>query len=271
MRLSCLAALLIGALASASHAHEFWIDPQSYQVTSGSPLIADIRNGQKFKGLDLSYLERNFVRFDLVGPVGNSVDAKPVPLPVTGRTGDVPALRTVAGAPGLWVIVHQTTPSTLTYQKWEKFQAFADHKDFADIQNRHKARGLPDAGFKESYTRFAKSLIAVDDGAGQDRAVGLETEFVALQNPYTESTDTLPFLLLYQGKPRPHAQVEMFDRAPDDQVTVTLHRTDADGRVTLPVTPGHRYLLDAVVLRDMPSGADAAWETLWAALTFAVP
>ena len=54
-------------------------------------------------------------------------------------------------------------------------------------------------------------------------------------------------------------------------VTVTTTRTDTAGKARIAVAAGHEYLLDAVVLRPAPEGAKAVWETLWAALTFAVP
>jgi hypothetical protein len=41
--------------------------------------------------------------------------------------------------------------------------------------------------------------------------------------------------------------------------------------VNIPVKSGHEYLLDAVVLRAADPDDGAVWETLWAALTFAVP
>ena len=126
-------------------------------------------------------------------------------------------------------------------------------------------------GFTERYSRHAKSLIAVGSGAGSDRESGLETEFVALENPYTFKGDTLPVQLFYQQKPRAAAQVEIFERAPDDSVSITLTQTDTEGRADIPVKPGHTYLLDAVVLRPSDPETGAIWETLWAALTFAVP
>ena len=77
--------------------------------------------------------------------------------------------------------------------------------------------------------------------------------------------------LHYRGAPRPHAQVEIFAKAPDASVTVTTRQTDAQGTVTLPVLPGYQYLLNAVVLRPAPQDADYVWESHWASLTFAVP
>ncbi|MGB1390069.1 MAG: DUF4198 domain-containing protein [Paracoccaceae bacterium] len=262
MRLLFICLLAFHAVCKPAAAHEFWIDPEKYQVETGAPLVANIRNGQTFKGVGLGYFERSIARFDLIGPDGME--------PMQGRMGDVPAMATTAGADGLWVIVHETTPSLLTYTTWEKFQAFADHKDFPDMRARHDARGLPETGFKESYTRFAKALVAVGDGAGADAATGMETEFVALTNPYTDPGDSFAARVLYQGMPRADSQVEAFDRAPDGTVTVTLLRTDAKGEVQVPVTSGHTYLLDAVVLRPVKFDNGAVWESLWAALTFAV-
>jgi hypothetical protein len=60
-----------------------------------------------------------------------------------------------------------------------------------------------------------------------------------------------------------------------DTVARTLHRTDHNGQVTLPVRAGYRYMIDAVVLRepqtDAARDAGVMWESLWANMTFAVP
>ncbi|MFT7593475.1 MAG: cobalt/nickel transport protein [Paracoccaceae bacterium] len=250
--------------ASAGFAHEFWIEPKEYQVQGGAPLVANLRNGQKFSGISLGYFSRDTARFDLI-QAGHIT-------PVQGRMGDVPALQSTAPDDGLLVIVHQTTPSDLTYAKWEKFQAFADHKSFADIRARHDARGLPDAGFTETYTRYAKALVGVGDSHGADVVTGMETEFVALTNPYTgAAADGFDVQLLYQGAPRANAQIEVFDRSPQSMVAITLYHTDAQGRAVIPISPGHTYLLDAVVLREPSKDGKAVWQTLWAALSFAVP
>lgn len=250
--------------ASAALGHEFWIQPARYVLGAGDPLVAQLKNGQGFVGNNQSYFERRFTRFELIN--GDQV------LPVAGRAGDIPALTAFVPAAGLWVVLHETTVQKLTYKEWAKFQAFADHKDFADIRARHNDRGLPETGFVENYTRHAKALVALGDGGGADAVTGMETEFVALANPYTDDlTGGFPVRVLYQGAPRAEAQVEIFDRAPDGTVTVTTMRTNAQGEALIPVQSGHEYLLDAVVLRPAAADSGAAWRSLWAALTFAVP
>ena len=233
-------------------------------MQSGAPLVADLRNGQKFSGIALGYFSRNIERFDLIQD--GQVSA------VQGRMGDVPALETAAPHEGLLVIIHQTAPSQITYATWQKFQDFAEHKDFSDIRARHDARGLSDKGFTETYTRYAKTLVAVGTGNGADAPTGMETEFVALTNPYIDDiAKGFAVQLLYQGMPRPNAQIEVFSRNLTGLVTITLYRTDSQGKAVIQVQRGHRYLLDAVILRPPATEGKAVWETLWAALTFAVP
>lgn len=262
---------MVGLLLTGTSAvsHEFWIDPKNYQVAPGGAVVADLRNGENFEGNALAWFDNRFTRFQMA--MGDQLTD------VSGRIGDIPALQGEAPEQdGLLVILHETAPSSLTYREWEKFLNFARHKDFPDAAADHTAAGWPKEGFRESYTRHVKSLIAVGNAKGADRAFGLETEIVALTNPYSAEFDgEMRIRVLYQDRPRADAQVEVFDRAPDGTVAVTLTRTDPAGEARIPVSPGHAYLLDAVVLRPSPEAGSTenapVWETLWAGLTFGVP
>lgn len=261
------AALLLTSTSALGH--EFWIAPEKYQIAPGAPLVADLRNGENFKGISLAWFDNRFTRFEVA--MGEAVTTVP------GRMGNTPALQSTApDQDGLLVVLHETAPSRLTYKIWDKFLKFADHKDFTTAAGDHLAAEWPQEGFRESYTRHAKALIAVGSGTGQDRAFGMETEFVALTNPYAPDFEgEMRVQVIYRDAPRPDAQVEVFDRAQDGTVSVTLTRTDAAGEASVQVTPGHSYLLDAVVLRPSPEAGTSetapVWETLWAALTFSVP
>lgn len=261
----CLGAGL-GALPLLADAHEFFINARAWQVPSDSQLIADIRVGEEFKGPAYAYFPPRIRRFDIL--MGDEV------FPVEGRAGDRPALRMPTPRDGLAVVVHVTGDTTLTYKDAALFERFLTHKDWAPLLDEHADRGLPETGFGERYSRYGKALIAVGDGAGADREAGLETEIVALANPYTDDlSGGLPVRVLYQGAPRGNAQVELFEEAPDGTVSVSLARTDAEGVALLPVKPGHVYLADAVVVRPLEpeEAGDPVWESLWASLTFKVP
>jgi hypothetical protein len=260
--------LLAGLLALAPHAlaaHEFWIEPETYAVAPGGRIVADLKVGEDFAGSTFSFNPRSFSRFDMA--------QAGAPEPVPGRPGDRPAVQIEAPGAGLLIFAHETEPQQVTYSAMADFEAFLAHKDWSQLRAVHEARGWPEAGFAERYTRHVKSLVAVGDGSGTDRVLGLQTEIVALANPYTDAAETLPVQVFLEGAPRADAQVELFEKAPDGSVTVSLHRTDAEGVATLPVSAGHSYLVDAVVIRPLEPSATAPelWESLWAGLTFAVP
>ncbi len=260
--------LFLACLAFPTSAHELWIEPLEWQVSADGTLQAEIVNGQGFDGIKLPYLSQRIARFEVIaGDAATEVE---------GRMGDRPALNMPVLSEGLNIVVYEAEPMMVDYESFDEFQSFVDHKDLGEVLPQHMARRLPLMGFDEVYSRHSKSLIAAGDGAGADREVGMETEIVALANPYTDDVSAgMPVRLLYQGAPRADEQVEIFERAPDGSVAITTTRTDAEGVARVPVKPGHAYQLDAVVLREptpeLAEATGAVWETLWANLTFAVP
>lgn len=263
-----LAALFAVTVALPVQSHEFWIEPQAYQIEADGMLQGELVNGQDFDGSKLAYLPQRFELFTMASGLRQS--------DVENRLGARPALDIAPLADGLHAISYQSRMSTIGYAEWEKFLKFAVHKDFQDIEAIHDARGLPREGFTEGYWRFAKALIGVGASAGSDFRTGLAVEFVALDNPYTaDLSDGLRVQLYYLDDTLPDSQVELFEKSPDGSVDITLHRTDADGIATLPVKAGYSYLVDHVVLREpseeLATRAEIEWETLWAALTFGVP
>ncbi len=263
-----LFAIVFALLSTPLVAHEFWIEPQAYQVAPDGRMIADVVNGQEFAGNRQPYLPQRFAHFvDFAGgKVAN----------VSGRPGDTPALDAPATPEGLHVIAYQSRNATVDYETWEKFQNFVDHKDLGDVLTRHRARGLPEANFIEVYSRYSKSLIGVGDAAGSDVRTGLETEIVALTNPYTDDLSSgMRLQLFYRQDVRANEQIEIFEKSASGAVNIFLVRTDAQGIATVPVKPGHSYMADAVVLREpnasVAADTRAVWETLWANLTWGVP
>ncbi len=244
--------------------HEFWIEPKKYQVETGELVVANLLIGQGFEGSPQMYFDTRIEQFEL--RQNSQVEQ------YTGRMGDIPALETTVQEPGLLTIVHQTQASTLKYHEWAKFQAFVEEKSLGDVLSQHRARGLPEDGFYERYTRCAKALIAVGVGQGSDQITGMEIEFIAGANPYTDDlSDGFLVQLLHQDQPLARTQVTIFERAPTGTVNMQILQTDGRGEVLIQTQPSRTYLLDSVVLRPLENGGEAVWDTYWASLTFFVP
>ncbi|MBF9042510.1 DUF4198 domain-containing protein [Rhodobacterales bacterium HKCCE4037] len=260
------ATLALLALTDKGAAHEFWIDPEDFMIDVGEGLSAQLRVGTEFEGSPMSYVPRRFETFVVLNG-GDTVE-------VEGRIGDIPALAMEGLSDGLAVVVHQTGVSELEWSEWQRFLDFAIHKDLGDVTAMHEERGLSQEGVREDYIRYAKSLVAVGDGAGADARYGMRAELVALDNPYTDALDgTISMELWYDDELRPDYQVELFAEDAEGNVEITYHRTDADGIVHLPVEPGMIYMADSVFLEAVEPAeeGDAIWVTHWANMTFAVP
>lgn len=248
--------------------HEFWIDPEDFTVAPGEPIVAAIRVGTEYEGSSYSYLPKNFRLFEIARGAERT--------PVEGRMGDRPALSQAAAEEGLAVVLHVTSDNKITWRTFAEFEAFVTHKDADWVLAAHEARELPQEKFSEIYSRYAKSLVKVGAGLGADRDHGLLTEIIAGANPYTDDlSEGMPVTLTYAGAPRTDAQIEVFEKDEAGAVVISTVRTDAGGRAMVPVRPGHRYMLDAVVLREpeaaLAAERDVVWESLWANLTFEVP
>lgn len=259
-------ALILGT--DRGGAHEFWIAPERYRAPAGEAVQADLRVGEAFHGAAQSFVPRNISRFEIITPEG--------PLLVDGRLGDLPALDTSDLPEGLAIIVHETTASALTWENWDRFEAFAELKGLGDVMAMQRERGLDKDDVREDYIRYAKSLVAVGHGGGADQVTGLRTELVALANPYTDDlAGALPVQLWLDGEPRRNAQVEVYARPMDGgEAELTIQQTDGNGIVILSVSPGMEYLVNAVTLEPVEDSVEidgAEWRTLWASLTFEVP
>ena len=262
-------ALILALVAGPVSAHEFWLEAEDYTLGPDQPMIVSIVNGDEYKGQKIPYLPQTFVNF-----VNFTADGV---APVQGRVGDRPAVTMENPPEGLNVLAYEARDSTVDYKSWEIVTRVVEHKKFDDFYADHAARGFAEEPFREVYSRYSKALIAVGDGAGSDRRTGLETEIVALTNPYTDDlSNGMSFQLWYGDAPRANARFEVWDRSPDGAVSQTFYETDAEGMVAVPVQAGYTYMADAVLYRQptdalAEAAGGALWETLWANMTWAVP
>ena len=244
-------------------AHEFWIEPKSYVINSGERLIANLRIGQNFKGDDLVYNENDFNRFDVLTEIGNQK--------VLGRLGDRPALNILPKYPGVSILIHQSEPTYLTYDEFEKFKIFSVKKGFPNIQKEHIERGLPRKGFTESYTRFAKSIVVVGVNKGSDKRIGLELELVVDNSIYKKNKKMVTIKLYYKKKPYPNATVQIFLKNKNEFVKNSNRKTNGKGEFQIENIPNTIFLINSVVLRPVDptsNNNNAVWESLWASTTF---
>jgi hypothetical protein len=259
--LCCLVAgivLLCGTLPAA--AHEYWLEPTAFAVQAGQNVPIHIYVGEHFKANSFPYLREEYKKFVIAE--GRSER------PVRAVDGDDPVTVKLT-TPGLAIVAAYTVPETLTFENWDKFEAYLRFEGLEQIAPRHREQGKPMSGIVEHYIRCAKLLLNVAVAGGEDRVIGLPLELVAERNPYRLAPgDGLPVRLLHNGKAIAGVQITALSKAdPHKRHHV---RTDAEGRarIALP-TPGP-WLLNAVHMAESQS-ANAHWLSWWASMTFARP
>ena len=266
MTIGCPKSRIVGALVSLmvsagpATAHEFWISPEIGRLQPGDTLVADLKVGLMLKGESYPYLSDRFRSFDIA--------VAEMLLPVTGLDGDTPALNDVTVEPGLNVIALETIAFRATYDDWAVFRKYLNDEGLEQFEQLHRERGLPEQGFAERYTRYAKALVQVGsiELAHRDFPVGMPLELVADANPYADGSNKLPVTLTWQGEPIAERQINVFQDQ-DGTITRTSVFTDEQGRAVVPITGSGEYLLNAVHL-EPADAPPVVWESHWATLSF---
>ncbi len=250
-------ALWLGFIAPA-WAHEFWIEPFAYTLSPGSKIEANLRVGEDFIGPDYIFIPKGYDLAKFTSPEGTN------DIEFTGQ--DNPSLSFDAGGAGLHTIVLISKSSTVKYDDFADFNAFAEKVG----RSSDVASSRRDGPLQEAYFRHAKALVGVGDGAGQDRAYGGIYEWVSLDNPYTKTEGQLKFQLLFNGKPAADEPVQIFarDLKAKGEAPPSHLRTDADGVLVLPESISGEIMLNSVKLLPAES-ENLDWISYWASITFA--
>lgn len=259
-RFGLLLISLLWLMAPAA-AHEFWIEPANFRPPAGKPFDVSLKVGQYFQGDSLVYLPYTFERFVTITARGKK--------DVSGVPGDDPAARLTPSEPGLMFIVYQSTIYDLKMEA-KAFDGYLEMEGLDGIRALRAQRGEQDKPSREIYSRFAKSLIAVDDrdsGLDATRPVGLRMEIVPLSQIYRlKPGQPVEVQVLYENRPLANAQVLALSKTKSK--TRLLQRTDANGRARIVLPHADVWLLSAVHMIPAPDAAKADWESFWASLTF---
>ncbi|MBA3668627.1 MAG: DUF4198 domain-containing protein [Sphingomonas sp.] len=260
-----LTGLLVFA-ATPALAHDFWIQPLSFQVGEGQPLTATFQVGHG------QYRQR----------WGNDIRRIPllVDISVGGRTDQRAQVRSDAsadfvgklGRSGLHVLAMQTSTafSDLPAVRFNDYLKAEGLTLPIAVRARNKSTALPG---RERYTRRAKALIQVGTQTPAStvlatRPIGMKLEIVPEKNPYMlDRARRLPVYVLYKGKRLPNASVRLtsleFDARP-----LESEITDRAGRATFTVPAVGSWLINVIWSEPISNDAKADFETTFSSLTF---
>jgi uncharacterized GH25 family protein len=283
---SVLVAALLLAVGAGLSAHDFWLEPSTFEPKADEAIRIHLRLGQRFAGESLARNGAQIEKFVVVGPSGEK--------PVFGRDGMDPAGLLRLESPGLWFVGYRSKPSAVELAA-DKFEQYLVEEGLERIIQDRAARKESARPGREQFSRSVKSLLrsgATQGAQGFDRTLGLTLEFVLEADPARARAGRVPVRLLHDGRPLAGALVVAYRKEPGAFATAPAGlaprplnptgppvpsstemlrvRTDKDGRVVLPVTPGV-WLLKAVHMERAAAESGADWSSVWTALTFQVP
>jgi len=280
-----VAALLL--LARPAAAHDFWIEPSSYDPAPDERVAVRLMVGEAGEAQPVRREDARIVRFALLGPAGGEAEQ-----PILGLNGHDPAGWIRPAAAGPRVIVYTNTPARIELGA-EKFESYLREEGLDAIVAQRAERGLSGQPARELYSRCAKALLDVRPvegpaACGEAAArrplfttpVHLPLELVPLADPFQlgrasaeAALEPLPIALLLEGQPLAGALVHAMrlDPGGPEGETPPSARTDAAGRCQLALPGPGRWLIAAVHMRAAAEAADHDYETLWASLTFEAP
>jgi Domain of unknown function (DUF4198) len=246
-------------------AHDLYLMPARFLAQRGQPLEFAFQNGDEFPvafaPVKLERLRDTELR---------------------SRAGRAPFENLVAGeknttgrvmVPGNGVaILTARTITNLIEMTPPEFREYLEHENLSDVVKWREANGQSAKPGRERYSKYVKALIlsGKPDSYYRERT-GLTIEIIPEANPYAlQLGQMLPVQVLFRGKPAAGVAVESAWLENGKATLAVVGRTDAQGRVTVPVKAAGPHRLHAIVMERCAEPQAADWESFWASLTFEI-
>jgi len=257
---------LIFLLAAAPLlAHDLYMMPEQFVVKPGAALRVVFQNGDEFPEASSPTKPERLRDTKLVSSAG-AVAFENIAAHERNTTATVKA-----PSSGLGILTARTIPNFIELDP-AKFKLYLEHENLTATlkwREQHKETGKPG---REIYSKYVKSIVLAgkSDGRHAERT-GLTIEIVPEADPYSLKPGAeLPVLLLFRGKPAADVAVESAWLEKGKAVMEVFGRTDAHGRIRIPIKATGPHRLHAIVMERHADASKADWESFWASLTFAI-
>ena len=252
--------IILSSISNISFSHEFWIDPVNYNLKSEDIISAGVFIGDNFEGSQIAFSKKYFKSLNLF-----SNNKK---ININGRLGDFPAISIKETFKGLNIIQIESEINYVHYKNLLKFDVFSRKKGYRDLADKHRIKNYPE-NFVESYKRYAKSLVSVENINGNDVDTNMELELIFLDNPLKNLKKNKRVLLEYQNKFLSNHQVTVMSFR-EDYFKKEDFKTNNEGYFEFIFKKDTKYLIESVVIiegSNKKKDKYAKWHSLWASYT----
>ncbi len=258
------AALL--AFAAPASAHDMWIAAPSFSVRDGETLAVSLRVGHADEEDRWNASWDRIHSFRSYGPDG--VEDQQAMLIVPPQAAGPNATVALKNA-GTHIVALESYQATSTLESGE-FNGYLETEGLDLAAKTRAAAGTAETPGIEVYSRRAKMLVQVGAAPSANvlKPIGHTLEIVPVLNPYGRGADTaLPVRVLFQGRPLVRAQVRVLPLGIKNGPVQKL-RTDEQGQANFVVPSRGGWLVMVVHARPTTDNPTAAFDTVFASLTF---
>ena len=241
-------------------AHDFWIDPDRFDLQANDTVALTLRQGVRMKGDSLPYLTPLIDDFSTTDQTGRKV--------IQSMMGNDPAARLVI-EPGTTLVGYQSNRDYVAIEP-QKFRQYLDDEGLDNIADERQKRGEQNDRAREYFIRCSKLLLQAAPVSGNEifsTQLGYTLELMPETDPSVlPAGGELGVQLLYLKQPVSGVLVSAVSKDyPDEPIE---SRTDVDGRARLTLRRSGTWLIKAVHMIRLENDNKADWESYWASLLF---
>ena len=261
---------LVVCLVLLAHAHEFWLQPNTFFTQPGQTVNIEVLVGEHFRGERSEGKKNRIIQYT---HWAGSTKEEITPQLTQGHYGTVPVKLSTSGT---HLIALANTAKYLE-MKADSFLLYLQEDGLDQVIQWRKKHNQTQQRSRELYQRCVKTLIQAGPVSTQDRVysrnTGMPLELIPSTNPYSHKPgETIQFTVLFENKPLQNALVRYWNRSSiQHAVPMNLQekqqRTDANGQVRFQLKAG----VNMISLVQMVPNADpkqADWHSYWGSFTF---
>ena len=267
-----LLGLLVCARVSLVSAHDFWLQPRQYWITSDALTALTLQVGHGPLRQRSPIPARRITRFQALTPGGALVDLRArLRLGQATQDGDFQFTQ-----PGAYLLVLQTDYRAQTHLPSLRFNDYLKAEGLTAALEQRARLHLVDADGSERYSRCAKAIVQVGRSAARpqkliSKPLGLPLEIVPEVSPYdVPRSATLPVRVIYAGHPLAGALIKLTNLQ-DDASPFEVRHTDDQGRASFTMPSAGSWLLNVIWTKPLPRSDETDFETVFSSLSFGFP
>ncbi len=252
-------------VSPAALPHDLYLMPDPFAAKPGAILLVVYQNGDGFPEGVANVRPERLRRTELVWKGGT--------VPFTDITAGEKRTTARVRVPGqgTMILLSHTIPNVIELPP-ETFHKYLRHENLHHVIEWREKNGEADKPGREIYSKYVKSIVHAGAPDGfHAHAAGLVIEFIPEADPASlRPGGEFPVRLLYRGQPRAGAPVECAWLENGKARIETVGRTDAEGRIRVPIRAAGPHRLHTIVMERLEDRSRADWESFWATLTFSI-